>query len=84
MKGIEPNALNFWAMAKVYAKWGELSTAFSVIDEAARLGHRIPEDAINQLLIACASDREAGFKHAIEVCHLNLSLYSDQGCSVAN
>lgn len=66
-KDHQPNLMTFNAMIKAYAKCGDLRTAFSVVEEAIAAGHRPDGYCYSSLLIACASDRQAGFKHAIEV-----------------
>ena len=64
-------------MIKAYGMLGELQTAFALLDEGLQQGDlQVSTRVFNHLLIACISDKDAGFKHAIEV-----SLQSDIGAN---
>ncbi|KAK5642231.1 hypothetical protein RI129_008398 [Pyrocoelia pectoralis] len=62
-----PNVTNYNAMIKAFGRAGDLTTAFSLVDEmvANKLG--IMDDTLNFLLQACITDKEAGFRHALLV-----------------
>lgn len=65
VKGIRPNYITYLAMIKAFGKCGDINTAFSIADEAARL--QVTDDLLNNLLVACISDKESGFRHAVMV-----------------
>ena len=55
-------------MIKAYGRLGELQTAFSLLDEGLEKSDMSVNLAVyKHLLVACLSDTEAGFKHAIQV-----------------
>lgn len=68
-KGYEPNASNYNAMIKAYGRCADLKTAFQLVDEMHAKEIPINVDTFNFLLQACASDREFGCLHAIQVWH---------------
>ena len=65
----QPNMMTYNAMIKVYARFGDIKSAFAVVDEALDAGHYPTATTYSCLLMACISDKSAGFKLAIEVCH---------------
>lgn len=66
-KGYEPNAHNYHAMIKAFGRCGDLSTAFTLVDEMAEKRLRISNETFNFLFQACITDKEAGFRHALLV-----------------
>lgn len=66
-KGYEPNDTNYNAMIKAFGHCGDLSTAFSLVDEMQEKKVPIKDDTLNFLLHACVADKEAGFRHALLV-----------------
>jgi pentatricopeptide repeat protein len=50
-----------------FGKHGQLKMAFQLADEMIELGFIPNEDTYASLLIACNSEKVAGFKYAIEV-----------------
>ncbi|XP_074648171.1 pentatricopeptide repeat-containing protein 1, mitochondrial-like isoform X2 [Tubulanus polymorphus] len=69
-KNIVPAFLTYKAMIKAYAIHGEVETSFALISELIKTGYRPDADCYAMLLIACISDKETGFKRAIEVWRL--------------
>ena len=66
--GIKPNLFTVKAAMKAFAVCGDLPTAFALMDDAAgRL--RIDAECVNHLLMACISDRTAGFRRGIQASH---------------
>ena len=63
----EPNLTTYKAMVKAYGVCGDLQGAFALVDDVIDAGHRLDAELFSFLLMACISDREAGFKHAVEV-----------------
>ncbi|RZC38132.1 PPR 2 domain containing protein [Asbolus verrucosus] len=66
-KMYEPNETNYNAMIKAFGRCGDLSTAFSLVDEMESKNLQIKDDTINFVLQACIQDKEAGFRHALLV-----------------
>ncbi|XP_064618279.1 pentatricopeptide repeat-containing protein 1, mitochondrial-like [Liolophura sinensis] len=65
----QPNIITYRAMIKAYGVCGDVQAAFRVLDEASV--HCQPDlKCFSFLLMACCSDREAGFRHAILVWRL--------------
>lgn len=57
----------FNALIAAFGKHGQLKMAFQLADEMVELGFIPNEDTYTSLLIACNSEKNAGFKYAIEV-----------------
>ena len=66
-KGVVLHVVTYRAMIKAYGKLGQLETAFQIVDELVQNKHRIDGHIFQHLLVACISDKEAGFTHAIQV-----------------
>nr|XP_014280697.1 pentatricopeptide repeat-containing protein 1, mitochondrial isoform X2 [Halyomorpha halys] len=66
-KGVEPNMANYHAMIKAFGRHGDLETSFSIVDEMASKQIPLTSVTFNFLLQASASDKEAGFRHALIV-----------------
>ncbi|CAH1400229.1 unnamed protein product [Nezara viridula] len=66
-KGVEPNLANYHAMIKAFGRHGDLETSFSIVDEMASKQIPLTSVTFNFLLQASASDKEAGFRHALIV-----------------
>lgn len=66
-KGVEPNNIVYNSMIKAFGRHGDLETSFLLMDEM--ISKNIPIDSVtfNFLLQASASDKEAGFRHALLV-----------------
>lgn len=63
---ILPNLITVKAAMKALAVCGDFSRAFTLLDEtSARL--RLDSECFNHLLIACISDKKAGFRRALQV-----------------
>ncbi|KAK7111976.1 hypothetical protein V1264_011509 [Littorina saxatilis] len=71
MKGkeVEPTFITGKAMVKAFALCADLKRAFSLMDELSQIYRPDPE-AFSFLLMACASDKEEGLRHAIQVWRL--------------
>jgi pentatricopeptide repeat domain-containing protein 1 len=50
-----------------FGRCGDLSTAFTLVDEMAEKKVAISDETFNFLLQACITDKEAGFRHALLV-----------------
>jgi len=57
----------FNALIAAFGKHGQLKMAFQLADEMVEVGFIPNEDTYASLLIACNSQKNAGFKYAIEV-----------------
>lgn len=57
----------FNAFIAAFGKHGQLKMAFQLADEMVEVGFVPNEDTYASLLIACSSEKVAGFKYAIEV-----------------
>ncbi|RZF33504.1 hypothetical protein LSTR_LSTR010160 [Laodelphax striatellus] len=66
-KGHVLNHLNYHALIKSYGRCGSLENAFKIVDEMVDNQIRITSETFNFLLQACASDKEAGFRHSLLV-----------------
>ena len=55
------------ALIAAFGKHGQLKMAFQIADEMTEVGFVPNEDTYASLLIACQSEKNAGFKYAIEV-----------------
>ncbi|XP_039285656.1 pentatricopeptide repeat-containing protein 1, mitochondrial-like [Nilaparvata lugens] len=66
-KGHVLNHLNYHAMIKAYGRCGNVESAFKVVDEMVDNNLRLTVETFNFLLQACASDKEAGFRHSLLV-----------------
>lgn len=65
LQGVQPNYITFNAMIKAFAMLGDINMAFCLADEAAKLN--VTDNLLSSLLMACISDKEAGFRHAVLV-----------------
>jgi pentatricopeptide repeat protein len=50
-----------------FGRCGDLSTAFTLVDEMAEKEIVISSETFNFLLQACITDKDAGFRHALLV-----------------
>ena len=55
------------ALIAAFGKHGQLKMAFQIADEMTEVGFVPNEDTYSSLLIACQSEKNSGFKYAIEV-----------------
>lgn len=67
LKNWVPSNLTYHAMIKAFGKCGDLDMAFRVMDEMAGAKHAITTDTFAFLLMACISDKEAGFSLGLKV-----------------
>ncbi|KAK3592342.1 hypothetical protein CHS0354_021676 [Potamilus streckersoni] len=82
-KDIEPSFITMKAMIKAFGMCGDLETAFIIMDEASKK-YRLDQECFSYLIMACISDKEAGFHHTIQVWRMmrrknvvpNLDLYN--------
>ncbi|XP_052262506.1 pentatricopeptide repeat-containing protein 1, mitochondrial-like isoform X2 [Dreissena polymorpha] len=65
LSNYQPTYINYQAMIAAFGVCGDINTAFSIADEAARL--RVTDNLLNSLLMACISDNTSGFRHAVLV-----------------
>ncbi|XP_046404393.1 pentatricopeptide repeat-containing protein 1, mitochondrial [Ischnura elegans] len=65
--GYEPNDINYNAMIKAFGRGGDLTRAFSLVDQMLDRGIGVSSSTFAFLLQACVSDKEAGFRHAVIV-----------------
>ena len=66
IQGCEPHVKTYGAMINAFAGCGDTEMALSLVDEALQT-HRPSQNFLNCALSACVSDKEAGFRHAIQV-----------------
>jgi pentatricopeptide repeat protein len=57
----------FNALIAAFGKHGQVKMAFQLADEMVEVGFIPNEDTYVSLLIACHSEKNTGFKYAIEV-----------------
>uniref|UniRef100_A0A1E1X7Q9 PROP1-like PPR domain-containing protein n=1 Tax=Amblyomma aureolatum TaxID=187763 RepID=A0A1E1X7Q9_9ACAR len=67
LKSWVPSNLTYHAMIKAFGKCGDLDMAFRVMDEMANAKHAITSETFAFLLMACISDKEAGFALGLKV-----------------
>uniref|UniRef100_A0A2R5LI41 Putative pentatricopeptide repeat protein n=1 Tax=Ornithodoros turicata TaxID=34597 RepID=A0A2R5LI41_9ACAR len=71
-KGWTPSNITYHAMIKAFGKCGDIQTAFRVVDKMQSEKHAVTADTFAFLLMACISDREAGFALGLKVMRLML------------
>ena len=69
-RDIQPNKMNYGAMVLAYGRNGAIYEAFNAVDEMVMLGLKPELDIFNNLLCACISDKDHGFKYALDVRNL--------------
>lgn len=67
LKSWEVTAPTYHAMIKAFGRCGDIKTAFEIVDDMIESGCRVSVETYNALMIACVSDKDAGFTHAVEV-----------------
>ncbi|XP_049274034.1 pentatricopeptide repeat-containing protein 1, mitochondrial isoform X1 [Rhipicephalus sanguineus] len=67
LKNWVPSNLTYHAMIKAFGKCGDLDMAFRVMDEMADAKHAITTETFAFLLMACISNKEAGFSLGLKV-----------------
>lgn len=67
LKNWVPSNLTYHAMIKAFGKCGDLNMAFRIMDEMADAKHAITTETFAFLLMACISDKEAGFSLGLKV-----------------
>ena len=65
-KGIEPTLITYQAMINAFGICGDTEMAFSLVDEVLQK-YKPNLNLLSSSLVACVSDKEAGFRHAIQV-----------------
>ena len=65
-QSIEPTLITYQAMISAFGMCGDIEMAFSLLDEVL-LKHRPNQNLLCSALVACISDKDAGFRHAILV-----------------
>ncbi|XP_046550050.1 pentatricopeptide repeat-containing protein 1, mitochondrial-like [Haliotis rubra] len=75
-KDYEPNQITYQAMIKCYALHGDIQTAFSLMDELTTK-IRPTAETFSFLLMACISDRKAGFKYTLKVWRFDEAVQSE-------
>ncbi|ESO10019.1 hypothetical protein HELRODRAFT_109396 [Helobdella robusta] len=94
---VQVNIITYRAMIKAYARLNDLKTAFVLADEALSERHALSSDTFNFLMMACISDREAGFGLCIKLWRMmrkkrlkfstynyNLLLRAARDCNIGN
>jgi pentatricopeptide repeat protein len=66
-RGITPNKKMYSAMIQAYGKSGAIYEAFNVVDEMLSNKIKPDIDVFRNLLCACISNQEYGFKYALNV-----------------
>ncbi|CAF1482756.1 unnamed protein product [Adineta steineri] len=66
-KGFRIEYRTYNAFIAAFGKHGQLKMAFQLADEMTEVGFIPNEDTYASLLIACQSEKNAGFKYAIEI-----------------
>ena len=64
---IKPNLVNYQAMISAYGRAGAIYEAFNCVDELCEAGLRPDQSIYTNLLCACISQPDYGFKYAIMV-----------------
>lgn len=67
LKNWVPSNLTYHAMIKAFGKCGDLDMAFRVMDEMASAKHAITNETFAFLLMACITNKEAGFSLGLKV-----------------
>lgn len=67
LKNWVPSNLTYHAMIKAFGKCGDLNMAFRIMDEMADAKHAITTETFAFLLMACISDKDAGFSLGLKV-----------------
>jgi len=96
-KGWIMNDRVYKSLLKSYGRCGDIQQVFAVADEMFERGIAIDQDVFKHLLCACISDKQAGFRHAIEVwkrmrqrsrvpdvSHYNLLLRAARDCGIGH
>lgn len=65
VKDVNPTYITYLAMIKAFGRNGDINAAFRLADEAIEL--YCDDHLLSNLLNACISDKDAGFRHAVVV-----------------
>lgn len=71
-RDIKPDVKTYCAMINAYGRSGAVYEAFNVADEMILLGKRPSIDVFKNLMTACISNREYGFKYSLNVCLVSI------------
>ncbi|XP_032087099.1 pentatricopeptide repeat-containing protein 1, mitochondrial [Thamnophis elegans] len=66
-KGIELNPIAYRALLKCCALCCDLRMCLDILKEMVGNGHQLTTDTFNVLLMGCISDKENGFRYALQV-----------------
>lgn len=67
LKGWLPSNITYHAMIKAFGRCGDIEMAFKIMDEMAAQKHAITTETFAFLLMACVSDKQAGFTLGLKV-----------------
>lgn len=67
LKGWLPSNITYHAMIKAFGRCGDIEMAFKIMDEMAAQKHAITTETFAFLLMACISDKQAGFTLGLKV-----------------
>ena len=66
-KNVILNRIVYNAIMKAYAKRGSLSETMDIFRESIAAGFEPDESTFSVLLLSCEKDKEAGFRHALQI-----------------